>query len=191
MLQKIIHRLLLRRHFWRHATFSEIAELYASRTIRVFALRMVATFTSIYLFQQGYSPVFIAFFFGSFYFYKSFFSWPAVKVVARVGPKHATFVSNLLLAASFPFLAVVDQYGLYVLVIWGVLQASSTCLYDLSYLVDFSKIKNVDHAGEEIAFMNILEKVASSVSPLIGGLLAFVVGPEVVMMIASVLLLIA
>lgn len=191
MIQALIHRLLQRRHFWRYATFSEVAELYASRTMRLFALRMVAVFTSIYMYQEGYSLIFITFFFAAFFFYKTLFAWPAALIVAQIGPKHGTLISNLLAAISMVFLPFVPEYGIYALLAWSLFQASSTCLYDLSYLVDFSKVKNVDHAGKEIAYMNILEKVATGVGPVIGGVIASLFGPQVVMMIASLLFVLA
>lgn len=191
MIQKIIHRLLLRRHFWRYASFSEVAEIYASRTTRIFALRLVATFTSIYLIQQGYSLVFIGLFFVCFYLFKVLFAYPSARIIAASGPKHATLISNILIAISMIFLPLVPEYGIAALVLWGVFQGASTCLYDFAYMVDFSKVKSIEHAGKEIAFMNILEKIAASIGPIIGGLLAFFAGPEVVMFIAVALFLLA
>lgn len=191
MIQKIINRLLSRRHFWRYATFSEVAEIYASRTTRIFALRLVATFTSIYLLQLGYSLIFIALFFACFYLLKVLFAYPSARIIAATGPKHATFISNILIAISMIFLPLVPEYGLVALTIWGVLQGASTCLYDFAYMVDFSKVKSLEHAGKEIAYMNILEKIAASVGPIVGGFLAFLAGPEVVMIVAVVLFLLA
>lgn len=191
MIQALIHRLLQRRHFWRYATFSEVAELYASRTMRLFALRMVAVFTSIYMYQEGYSLVFITFFFAAFFFYKTLFAWPAALIIAQIGPKHGTLISNILAAISMVFLPFVPDYGIYALLAWSLFQASSTCLYDLCYLVDFSKVKNIEHAGKEIAYMNILEKVATGVGPVIGGVIASLFGPQVVMFIASLLFVLA
>jgi len=191
MIQALIHRLLQRRHFWRYATFSEVAELYASRTMRLFALRMVAVFTSIYMYQEGYSLVFITFFFAAFFFYKTLFAWPAALIIAQIGPKHGTFASNILAAISMIFLPFVPEYGIFALLAWSLFQASSTCLYDLCYLVDFSKVKNIEHAGKEIAYMNILEKVATGIGPVIGGVIASLFGPQLVMIIASVLFVLA
>ncbi len=191
MIQRFIHRLLLRRHFWRYATFSEVAELYASRTMRLFALRMVAMFTSIYLLQEGYSLLFLTFFWAAFFGYKALFSWPSARLVAWVGPKHSTLISNIVAAISMVFLPLVPEYGIWALGMWCILQASSTCMYDISYFVDFSKVKSVEHAGKEIAYMNILEKVASGVSPVVGGVLAFVAGPQVVMVVAAIIFLLA
>jgi MFS family permease len=191
MFQNLIHRLLQRRHFWRYATFSEVAELYASRTMRMFALRIVTTFTSIYLYQQGYDLQFIAFFWAAFYFIKVPFSWPSAQLIARLGPKHATLLSNIISALGMGFLPFVPIYGLAVLIPWCVLQAFSSCLNDLSYLVDFSKVKNAEHAGKEIGYMNIFEKVATGISPVIGGVLAFYFGPQIVMALSAILFLLS
>lgn len=191
MIRRFIHRLLLRRHFWRYATFSEVAELYASRTMRLFALRMVAMFTSIYLLQEGYSLLFLTFFWAAFFGYKALFSWPSAQLVAWIGPKRSTLISNIIAAISMVFLPFVPEYGLWALGAWCILQASSTCMYDISYFVDFSKVKSIEHAGKEIAYMNIFEKIASGVSPVVGGILAFIAGPEVVMVVAAIIFLLA
>lgn len=193
MLKSIIHRLLLGRHFWRYATFDEVAELYASRLMRMFALRLVSVFTSIYLFQLGYSLLFIAFFWAGFYLMKVPFSYPAAKLIARYGPKHATLISNVISAAAMIFLPFASNpaYGLAPLVVWCVLQAFSGTLNDLAYLVDFSKVKSIEHAGKEIGYMNIIEKTATGLSPVIGGVLAFLFGPESVMVASAVLFLLS
>jgi len=191
MIQSIIHRILQRRHFWRYATFGEVAELYASRTLRMFALRMITTFTSIFLFQQGYSLVFIAFFFAVFYFIKVPFAILAAKFAARFGPKHGVLLSNIISAFAMILLALEPHFGVYALVAWCVLQAFSSCIYDLCYLIDFSKVKHSEHAGKEIGFMNILDKLAGSISPVVGGLLALLYGPETIMVLSAVLFLLA
>ena len=58
-------------------------------------------------------------------------------------------------------------------------------LYDLSYSINFSKVKHVDHVGKELSFMYMLERVGASVSPIIGGLVAFWFGPESTILLAS------
>lgn len=191
MLQNLIHRLLQRRHFWRYATFSEVAELYASRTMRMFALRIVQTFTSVYLLQEGFSLLFIALFWAAFYLLKVLFSWPAARLIARIGPKHVTLISNLVSALGMVFLPFAPEYGLLALIPWNMLQAFSGCSNDLAYLVDFSKVKNSEHAGKEIGYMNIFEKIATGVSPLIGGGLALLYGPEALMILSAALFLLS
>ena len=191
MLQNLIHRFLLRRHFWRHATFSEVAELYASRTLRVMAINIASVLMSVYLYQNGYSLVFIAGYWSLYYFLKIFITFPAAKYIARFGPKHAILLSNLLYIPAMIIFSFVPTWGISAIVLTGILQALSATIYDLGYLVDFSKVKNAEHAGKEIAYMNILEKLAKGLSPLIGGLLAYLISPEVTMWAAAGLFAIA
>ena len=187
MIHTLIHRLLQRRHFWRHASFSEVAELYASRLMRVFALRLVSTFTSVYLYLEGFPLVFIALYWAAFYLLKVVFSWPSAIIVARFGPKHATLYSNIMSAVAMLFFPFVTDpiYGAAALATWCIVQSFSGAMNDLAYLVDFSKVKSVDHAGKEIGYMNIIEKIAAGSSPIIGGFIAFAFGPELVMFLAA------
>jgi len=60
-------------------------------------------------------------------------------------------------------------------------------VYDLSYMVNFSKVKHVEHAGKEIGFMQIFERAAASLAPLIGGAVAFMFGAEATMWLSAML----
>lgn len=191
MLKNIIHQVLIRRHFWRHATFSEIAELYASRVLRMLALNIASSFMSIFLYQHGFSIPFIALFWAIFFGFKSLIAIPAAAVAARIGAKHGILISNLMYIPSMIAFAFVPEYGIWLLVIVVIFQGASSALYSISYSIDFSKVKNATHAGKEIAYMNIVEKVTTGLSPLIGGLIAFLLGPQVVLAIAAVLFAIA
>lgn len=155
--------------------------------LRVLALHMTAAFTSIFLYQTGYSVLFIALLWLIFYLFKSALCLPMAAVVARIGPKHAILVANLLYIPGLIGLALLPVYGIWSLAVMVLFQAISATLYQVAYYVDFSKVKSVRHAGKEIAYMNIIEKVTTGLSPLIGGLLAFAFGPQTVLVIGSVL----
>ncbi len=182
---------MLRRHFWRHASFSEIAELYSSRLLRMLAINIVASFMSIFLYQQGYGVIFIAAFWALVFAFRAVISLPAAALVARIGPKHGILLSNILFIPSMVAFALVSQYGPWMLAVVGFFQGISAVLYVISYNIDFSKVKSADHAGKEIAYMNIIEKITTGLSPLIGGVLAFFVGPEVVLAISAALFALA
>jgi len=182
---------MLRRHFWRYATFSEVAELYASRMLRMLAINISAAFMSVFLYQNHYSIQFIAGYWAMYYFLKIFMSFPAAKYAALFGPKHGILLSNLLYIPSMIIFAFVPQFGIVAICITGLLQGMSATMYDLCHLIDFSKVKSVEHAGKEIAYMNIVEKVATGLSPLVGGVLAFVAGPQATMWAAALLFTVA
>jgi len=187
MLQRAFHHLLIRRHFWRHATFSEIAELYASRMLRMLAIHISASFISIFLYQEGYSILFIVAYWTCFYVFKMLIVMPATALVGWIGPKHAILFSNILFIPSMIAFALLPEFGPWLLILVGSLQAFSVALYTIGYTIDFSKVKSADHAGKEIAYMNIIEKITTGISPLIGGLIALFAGPQVVLVVAGIL----
>ena len=187
MVRRIFHDMLLRRHFWRYATFSEVAELYVSRMLRMAALYLVNAFVSVYMYQMGYSLSIIAFVWAIFYIFKVFVTLLLARFIAWIGPKHAILVSNLLYIPAMILFANVDGGGFGLLIPALLLQGLSASLYAVAYSIDFSKVKNVQHAGKEIAYMNIFEKVTTGLSPVVGGFLAYWFGPHVIILLAAVL----
>lgn len=187
MIKSFFYNILQRRHFWRFVTFNEIAELYASRTIRVVAMNIVSGFTSVYLYESGYSLSFIMIIWLGYYLLKVPLSFLSGYFVAQFGPKHGVLVSNLLYVPSMAALGLMPVIGITSIIMWGVFMAISASIYQLSYMVDFSKIKNVEHAGKELAFMNILEKISIGLSPIIGGFIALRFGLQTVIWLAAIL----
>jgi MFS family permease len=187
MFKSFIYKVLERRHFWRQASFSEIAELYMSRTIRTIALSLVSGFTSVYMYESGYSLIFIMGFFVGYYLLKVGMSFVAGHIVAKFGPKHGILASDLLYAPAMLALGLMPAFGIYSIIVWGVLLAISSSIYQISYTIDFSKVKNIEHAGKELAIMNILEKAAIGLSPVIGGLIALLFGLQPVILISALM----
>lgn len=185
MIKRLIYRILERRHYWRYVSFSEIAELYASRLLRILGLSMVSIFVAIFLYQHGYSLTFIMFFFAAYYVFRMLLSFPFAYVIARIGPKHATLVSNLFFIPSLLLLVMMPQYGFIAVLGYAFFQAVSLSLYDMAYLVDFSKVKHEEFSGREIGYMNMLEQIARGASPLVGGFIAYWFGPQVTMFVAA------
>jgi len=194
MLRAAIIRLFRGRHYWRNVSFDEIAELYTSRLITIFAINTVNLFAAIYLYKLGYSFVFIALFYALFFAVRALSAPLAAKYVAYYGPKHGVLVSNLLRIPSliaFAWLPVSGDYSLLSIALFGLFQQLSVGLYDISYLVDFSKVRHSEHSGKEIGVMQQMEKVARILSPLVGGLVASLWSPEATIVIASALFLVA
>ena len=184
--------MLLRRHFWRYASFDEVAELYVSRMLRMAALYLMNSFVSVYLYQVGYSLSTIAFLWCGFYVFKMAISLLLTRIIAWIGPKHAILLSNLLyIPAMLLFATINSSTALGVTIATLLLQGTSASLYAIAYSVDFSKVKSVHNAGKEIAYMNIFEKVTTGISPVIGGFLAFWFGPHVVILLAAILFALA
>jgi len=190
MFQKLIYRIFSGRHYWRLVSFDEIAELYASRLITVFAVNIVNMFAAVYLYKLGYSVVFIALLYAVLYAAKVPFSILVAKYAAYFGPKHGILMANILRIPSliaFALVPVAGEHAFWMVLAFGIFQQMSSTFYDFCYMIDFSKVKHSEHAGKEIGTMQIVEKVAKILSPLIGGAIAAIYGPQVTIILASVL----
>lgn len=191
MIQTLIHRLLKRRHFWRYASFDEVAELYASRVMRMLAQYMINMFVALYLYQQGYSLLFIAVYYTASFLLRMGMAYFAARFIAKFGPKHGILAANLLYIPALLAFPLVPDLGIPAIAFFGVFQSLSMVLFDLAYMVDFSKVKHVEHAGKEIGYMHIFERITASLSPLIGGVVAFLIAPEATMWLSALLFAIA
>lgn len=191
MIKKILHRLLERRHYWRTVGFSELAELYANRLLRVMAVNMFAGIVGIFMYQLGYPVWQIALVFAAYFSVKALSAVPSAYFIARVGPKHATLVSNFLYIPSLLALTQLEHLDGYALLIFCLTQPFAVTLYVISYHVGFSKVKHSEHAGKEIGFMYIVEKLGAGIAPVVGGFIAYLFGPETAMWMASILFLLS
>lgn len=191
MFRKLFFRLFWRRRYWRNIEFDQLAELYTSRLLTVFAINIINLFAAVYLYKLGYSLLFIALFYGVLYLFKVPLSYVAARIAAYFGPKHGIFYANLLRIPSLVAFAFVPEYGLWAVIIFGVFQQMSAVLYDLCYMVGFSKIKTADRVGREIGNMQIIEKVARVLSPVIGGVIASVYSPTITIIVACAVFLVA
>ena len=191
MILKILRRIFAGRRFWRNAPMSEVAEIYLSRMLRIMALNMMGIFIAIFLYQNGLSVAQIAFVWAGLYFFKALIGLPLATVVAWIGPKHATLVANILYIPVMVIFALIPEHGPWLVLPAFVIQGVSTVLYGISHSVNFSKVKSLTSAGKEIAVMNIIEKVAAGIAPIVGGFVAFIFGPEVVIVVSAILFLMA
>lgn len=191
MLQRIVTLVFQPRHYWRSVSFDQIAELYVSRLIMVFAINIVNLFAAVYLYKLGYSVVFIAFFYAAIYAIKIPASVVIAKYAAYYGPKHGILAANIIRVLSMISFALVPQFGLAAIIVFGVLQQISAGMYNICYMIDFSKVKNVLNVGKEIGTMQIIEKVAKMISPIIGGVIATIWSPEATIILACILFAVA
>lgn len=187
MIQSFIYKFLKRRHFWRYASFSEVAELYTARFLRQSAGFLINMFVVVYMYQEGYSLSQISLFYVWYFAFKSFVAYFAALYAARFGPKHGMLMANILSIPALMAFSVLSEYGWVALIVFSIFQSTSITLYQQCHLISFSKVKHADNAGKEISFMNIIDKVTASLSPLIGGLIAWQFGPQAAMWLAVIL----
>jgi MFS family permease len=187
MIQSLIYKFLKRRHFWRYASFSEVAELYTARFLRQTAGFLINMFVVVYMYKEGYNLSQIALFYLWYFTFKAFMAYFAALYAARFGPKHGMLMANILSIPALMAFSLLTEYGWVALLVFSVFQSTSITLYQQCHLIDFSKVKHADNAGKEISFMNIIDKITASLSPLVGGIIAWQLGPQVTVWLAVIL----
>lgn len=191
MFQSFIHRLLKRRHFWRYASFDEVAELYASRMMRLLAQYMINMFVALYLYQQGYSLLFIAVYYAICFALRIVFAYISFRFVARFGPKHGILVANLIYIPALVAFTLVPHFGVYAIAAFGLFRNrcpwySTTCRI---WLI-FPK-SNTSSMQAKKSDTCRFERLTASLSPLIGGTIAFLIAPEATMWLSAILFAVA
>ena len=191
MIQRFFHSFVIRTHFWRFVGFAELAELYASRMMRVMAIQIIGGFAAVFMYQQGFSLHFIAIYLAGYFLFRACIAPIVALIIARHGPKHTTLVSNILHVIAAFILILLPEYGVIILFVYAPFAAFAQSMYDISYLVDFSKVKHSNNAGKELGIMQIVERIVLGLGPLFGGVIAYFFGAQAMILFGSVLMILA
>lgn len=191
MPKNIFTKLFHKRYFWKFASFSEIGELYIARLMRTIGINVGAAFMSVYMLKNGYSIVYVSLFWGAYFGFKAMISLPMSQLIANIGAKKAISISNILYVPAIVSFMLLPVVGVWALVISGILQSISAAMYDIGYMVGFSRAKSDSEPGRQVATMSAMEKIAKGVSPLIGGLLAMFFDPRISMLASTLFFVLA
>lgn len=191
MLLDFLKKVNFTRHFWRNASFDDIGALYVSRFLRLLAINLSSVFILIFLYELGYSLSFIAMYLIAYYIVKAIGAIIGGFYVAKYGPKHGIVLSNLLYIPTLIIISRTEELGMIAVVAGMITLALSTVIHNVSYDVNFSKIKTIKKAGRQLGIVSMIEKAVGGLAPVIGGLFAIALGPEVVMLISAVIFALA
>lgn len=176
---------------WRPATLRELTALYIFKIVRQIALSLTSIFLFVFLYQKGYSVLNVAYFLMLYFFCHFVMAFLSSVLSAKFGAKRIILISNVFYVASMLVLVLIDKIGLTSAILGVILQAIGVNLFQVSYDILFSEIKNSQKSGQEISLMLVLEKVAGVIAPLIGGAIATYFGAESGMILSSLLLIMA
>ena len=95
MLKKTLRPILKIRRYWRYVSFDEIAVLYLSRNMRLFAIKLTSAFNLIYLYKLGYPIWVILIYLFAFFSGKFVGSIIALLYISKNGPKHGMLLGNI------------------------------------------------------------------------------------------------
>jgi hypothetical protein len=187
MLQKIIRRILLGRHYWRHVGFDELSEIYASMFLRSFALSLIAIFVPVYLYKIGYSVQSILLMYVVWFASRMFFSALVTRVINSIGPKHCIAFGTVLHIAYLSMLMTIQDLH-WPLLLTAVLGSLANSAFVLAFEVDFSKVKHTEHGGKELGYVQTFERIGAVLGPLAGGIIANFTDPRYTITLAIIML---
>ena len=192
MLKKILKPFLKIRNYWQYISFDEMAVLYVSKNMRVFATKLTSTFSLIYIYKFTHSIWIIPICILIYYIAKFVGSIVALFYISKNGPKHGMLLANILFIPALVLMASMGifgrEMGLIVALISAVFKGISTSVENISYNVSFSKAKTAKKVGKQLGISYILEHVSSSITPAVGGFLAIFFGVEKLFVVSSVIL---
>lgn len=192
MLKKILKPFLKIRNYWQYISFDEMAVLYVSKNMRVFATKLTSTFSLIYIYKFTHSIWIIPICILIYYIAKFVGSIVALFYISKNGPKHGMLLANILFIPALVLMASMGifgrEMGLIVALISAVFKGISTSVENISYNVDFSKAKTAKKVGKQLGISYILEHISSSITPAVGGFLAIFFGVEKLFVVSSVIL---
>lgn len=175
MLKRAMHRLLVKKHFWRYASFGDLVDLYSSNMLRAVASSLFSIFVPVFLLKSGYSVFQVCLYYLFYFFIRFLADIICGFAIAKIGPKHAWIVSHLANILSLLSLLMLPQYSI-LFFVSATFNAIGSSFQFVPLNVDFSKIKHAEHNGKEQSFFLMLEKVGSAVGPLLGGYIAATYG---------------
>lgn len=159
--------------------------------MRTIGINVGAAFMSVYMLKNGYPIIAVSLFWAAYFGFKVLAMLPLAQFIAKQGPRKSIIISNFLYIPSMVAFIFLPEIGLWALVVTGLFQSTSAALYDMSHSVNFSRVKTSEHAGKQVATMNIFEQVAKAISPLLGGLLALFFDPRASIAVSAIFFMLA
>jgi MFS family permease len=187
MVASVFKRIKKSGHPWRKINFSELSELYISSLLRTLAHSMVGIFIPVYLVANGFSVAAVIFYFAMFYGFGLIgVNEVTGRLIARFGPKHIIGASFFLQIFFFVLLASLPSHH-WPLWILALTARIASCAYYMPRHVSFSKIKHKDRGGKELGLLDIFERGAGVIGPIIGGVVATIFDGQAILIVASIL----
>lgn len=188
MIHQLVNRFMIRRHYWRDVQFNELSELYTSMLLRSLASNVLFVFIPIFMYQNGYSVAAIFMMYGLYFAFRAPSDIAGGYIVARIGPKHTQIISCVLQIISAAQFMTIPQFH------WSIIQlgavwGASASLYFIAYHVEFSKVKHTVHAGKELGYMQIMDKIGGLAGPIFGGVVGVLVGSQFIFGAAALMLI--
>lgn len=165
-----------------------VVYLYLNRLLIQIGLGIFGIFGVIFFFEKfGYSIEKVLILYTTFYVAYIVVSHLGAKMIERIGMKKMMIISIVFLFSTVFSLFLWDTNPLLFLIAFFIFSTLYKGFYWIPYHIEFAKFTNSKIRGKQMAiFLNISE-VALAILPIIGGLIIYNYGYEVVFLISSII----
>jgi MFS family permease len=178
-------------HYHLHKIFNkELSELYASYTIRAFALALISIFIPVYLLKLGYPLSEVFLFYLLFDVFGLAMMFLATKLVEKIGLKHCMVLSSFLTIAMLLLLFGLKNFQIPLFIISIVFMIGSM-FYWIPFHLDFCKSSDKKERGMEYAIVSSISSVFVATAPFVGALIINKYGFSPLYIIGCVLIFVA
>ena len=146
MLKKILKPFFKIRNYWRYVSFDEMAVLYISKNMRVFAIKLTGAFSLIFIYKFTNSIWIVPICILIYYIAKFIGSMIAFFYISKNGPKHGMLLANILFIPALVLIASMGifgkEMGLIMALIGQIFTGMSVSVDNISYnMLTFRKLK--------------------------------------------------
>ncbi len=165
-----------------------LSGIYLNTAVRDFAFGVLGILIPIYVYQVTHSLNSTILFFLIYRISTLVSLYPSTKLIEKIGPDFSMLVSSFLAAFYLTFLSLLNDFPhfFWISAIFGGLQLS---LHWLPYHTAFSNVTKDKNLCKNITNASNLSRLARTLAPLLGGIIAAKLGFST-LLLASVLLLI-
>lgn len=188
MIQKLIHKIAAPRHPWRTMKFDELAEIYTSMTMRSLGFGIIGIFVPVFLYKSGVDLQSVFYFYAIFFLLRVPVSFATAFIVGRIGPKHTIAISTVVFVVFLSLLLTFEIYD-WPLAVMALFFTIANGLFFVAYNTDFSKVNHSKHGGKELGWLYIFERAGFALGPVVGGLIASYISPELTIVVAVLVML--
>ena len=148
----------------------ELDELYASISLRAFAISLIGIFIPLFLLKSGFTLREVFLYFLIFNLLRVFFSIAAGRFAASHGFKHSILVSIPFLILFFIMLYL-NPKTMFELSLIALLGSFANSFFWVGYHMDFAHFSISNKRNKEIGIANTFILLLKSSGPLVGGLI--------------------
>lgn len=173
-----------------HRLTMEVKDLYLSSLLQSLAISMLLLFEPIYLWQQGFTPSQIVYFFIIVYILYVVLMPLGAKIAEAVGYKHAMVLGALVQIAYYGCLFSITEPN-WLMYAAALLYALQKTLYWPAYNALFAQYANMQEEGRELSGLTVAMSGAYIIGPLLAGVLLTLGSWYLLFVVASIVIVLS